>query len=247
MKACADARLLKTATIILLLVAVDGSARQHFGKISTASFIPAAALTATRSDPRKVFRCFQLDQQQRLPLVTQISTALASKKKAASAPASKKIQVKLLKYVEGTGQKGEIVMVTPAFFQNKLRPAKAAEIISDEEVQEAAAQAEALEKATTEQAKALKSRIEDLSLVIRRKAGPDGQLFGGVGPKVIIDALKEELQDDFLQQKGVKIIALTSADAAVKGDIKHIGEFRVRLSLTRDVAAELALVVKEEN
>ena len=60
---------------------------------------------------------------------------LLSKKKAAVGPTkAKKIQVKMLKDVPGTGQKGDVVLVTPAFLQNKLIPTHSAELITDEEV-----------------------------------------------------------------------------------------------------------------
>ena len=169
-----------------------------------------------------------------------------SKKKAA--PASvKKIQVKMLKYVEGTGHVGEIVMVTPAFFQNKLRPSSSAVMITDEEVTRAKLETAALEKETRVKAEALKERITDLSISIRRKAGPDGHLFGGIGPKCIMEELEKTINDDFLKQKSVKIMSVTNeVGSALDGDIKHTGVYKASLSLTKDISGLFDITVEAE-
>lgn len=185
------------------------------------------------------------------------SSTLQSKKKGRGGtqggpPASKKVQVKLLKQVAGTGQKGDVVLVTPAFFQNKLRPTKSAEIISDDDVEKERAEAAALEKDKMETAEKLKEQIESLELVLSRKAGPDGQLFGGVGAKVIMEELKKKVVDkhdnEFLEGKGVKIQALMDVDGKkMRGDIKHTGEFKSTISLTREVSAKFKVVIHPQD
>jgi large subunit ribosomal protein L9 len=153
----------------------------------------------------------------------------------------------MLKYVEGTGHVGEIVMVTPAFFQNKLRPSAAAVMITDEEVAKAKLEAEALEKETRVKAEALKERIADLSIVIRRKSGPDGHLFGGIGPKCLMEELHKSINDDFLNQKSVKILSITNVDGSeLDGDIKHTGVYKASLSLTKDISGLFGIAVEAE-
>jgi large subunit ribosomal protein L9 len=177
----------------------------------------------------------------------QEATILQLSKKKTVPAAVKKIQVKMLKYVEGTGHVGEIVMVTPAFFQNKLRPSASAIMITDEEVMKEKSEAEALEKETRAKAEALKERIVDLSLLLKRKAGPDGHLFGGIGPKCIMEELEKSTNDDFLKQKGVKIISITNEDGSnVNGDIKHTGVFKASLSLTKDISGSFGIIVEAE-
>ena len=83
---------------------------------------------------------------------------------AAGGAATKKVQVKLLKHVAGTGQAGEVVMVTPAFFNNKLRPTKSAKIISDEDVESERAEAEALAESTKATATELQEKISEMIL-----------------------------------------------------------------------------------
>ena len=176
-------------------------------------------------------------------------TSLAAKKKATAAPAtSKKIQVKLLKHVAGTGQAGEVVMVTPPFFNNKLRPTKSATLISDEQVELEKAKEALAEKERQTKAAAIKEQVEGAPLIIARKAGPDGQLFGGIGPKIIVDELKAITgEDEFLESKPVKITALMDDNGKkMRGDIKHTGSFAANLSLMKDVVAKVTIEVHAE-
>ena len=174
-------------------------------------------------------------------------TGLFAKKKAPQASA-KKIQVKMLKHVAGTGQAGQVVMVTPAFFNNKLRPSKSAEVISDEQAaaEEAANKAEA--KKQLEQAIALKEKISETTLRISRKAGPDGHLFGGIGAKVVMQELKNQVAEEYLNSKSVKVAAITDEEGKkMRGDIKHTGTFGATIALSTDISAKLAIIVEEES
>jgi ribosomal protein L9 len=90
----------------------------------------------------------------------------------------------------------------------------------------------------------LKERLDDLTLVLKRKAGPDGQLFGGVGAKMIVEELTKMLGDEFLNNKGVKIVSIVNLDGeAIKGDIKHTGQFGASMSLTKEISASYTIVV----
>lgn len=175
--------------------------------------------------------------------------SLSAKKKSSAPPASKKIQVKLLKHVAGTGQAGEVVMVTPPFFNNKLRPTKSAELITDEQVELEKAEAALAEEERQSRAASLKEQIEGAPLLLTRKAGPDGQLFGGIGAKNIIDELKSSTgADDFLGRKDVKITALVDGDGKkMRGDIKHTGLFKASLSLTQAITATVTIQVDPES
>lgn len=153
----------------------------------------------------------------------------------------------MLKYVEGTGHVGEIVMVTPAFFQNKLRPTASAVIISDEEVMKAKAEQAAQEQETRAKAESLKEQLTGLSISILRKAGPEGHLFGGIGPKCIMEELGNRIQDDFLKNKNVKILSIADDNGDIlRGDVKHTGTYHVSMSLTNDISASFDMIVAPE-
>jgi len=186
---------------------------------------------------------------------TSTSTQLFAKKKKTAPAATKKIQVKMLKHVAGTGQQGQVVMVTPAFFNNKLRPQQAAKVISDEEVAEE--QSEKQKKDQEEKAKAneLKDKLDELELTLVRKAGPEGHLFGGVGPKLIMSELHSEIADDFLKHKWVKVADVLNAEDGKKikhGDIKEIGEYQARINLLSSadggstISAKIGIKVQAE-
>ena len=180
--------------------------------------------------------------------VNNSNTALSAKKKTAAPAASKKIQVKLLKHVAGTGQAGDVVLVTPPFFNNKLRPTKSATLISDEQVKMEKDEAALAEKERQTKAAAIKEQVEGSALVVTRKAGPDGQLFGGIGAKIIMEELKASTgESDFLDSKPVKITQLMDDNGKkMRGDIKHTGSFTANLSLMKDVVAKVAIEVKAE-
>jgi ribosomal protein L9 len=159
--------------------------------------------------------------------------------------------VKLLQNVPGTGQAGEVILVTPAFFNNKLLPTHLAKIISDEQVEQERQAKNAKEQADDARAVQLKAQIEALpALVLRRKVGPNGQLFGGVGPKMIMDLLSSAIPDEFwTQQKGVKITAMMDAvdgQKKIVGDIKTVGTYRANIALTKAHSATLSFVIAAE-
>jgi large subunit ribosomal protein L9 len=180
------------------------------------------------------------------------STALPAKKKVGGSSVSQggKLQVKLLKHVAGMGQAGEVVLVTPAFFNNKLRPTQSARIISDEEVAKEQSEAEQHEKEAIATAQTFQEKIEGLALTLTKKAGPDGQLFGGINIKMVVAELQEALGDEkeYLGQKHVKISEIASDDGKkVDGDIKHTGQFAAKISLRKDISAKFDIVVKSEH
>lgn len=177
----------------------------------------------------------------------QSSSQLQAKKKKAAPAAAKKVQVKLLKHVPGSGQAGEVILVTPAFFNNKLRPNQSAEIISNEEVADAAAKKEAKEKEEKAKATELREILNDVTLQLKRKAGPDGQLFGGIGPKIIMSELQSEVTDVYLNEKWVKVAeVLDENEKKIRGDIKHTGEFRAKIALLSGISAKIGITVEAE-
>lgn len=173
----------------------------------------------------------------------------------------KQVQVKLLKHVAGTGQAGDVVLVNPSFFNNKLRPQRAATIISNHEVEQQVASAEEQAERIEQQAQAWQEVLQggstndddgaddDPSGYILRltnnKTGPDGhKLFGGIGIKklwqeLLADAKKrwkddKELDVDFLESsKQVKIVDVVddASGETLTGDIKTTGTFRMKVLL----------------
>lgn len=185
-------------------------------------------------------------------------THLFSKKKTAStssASASSKVQVRLLQHIAGTGQAGEVILVTPAFYNNKLRPQHLAEPISDDEVKAMKAKQSAQQQATLEAANRLQEQLshdgdggDNFVLTFSdNKTGPDGKkLFGGISSNKVLQHLQEMVGDPYLTQKQVKVLEITSTETGEKlrGDIKETGAYVVKLQLTKDIPVEIQVEVE---
>ena len=93
----------------------------------------------------------------------------------------------------------------------------------------------------------MQEKLGETTLVLSRKAGPDGQLFGGIGPKIVMAQLQDEIGDDYLGEKWVKVSEmLDEKGKKIRGDIKHTGDFGARISLKKDVSAKIKILVKAE-
>jgi ribosomal protein L9 len=233
-------------TVLLLYTSYDA-------KFSYSFVYPSITKRVTTTG-NSVDRCF-LDNgrsRDRIILGTKTKKSGSGGGSTTSQSTSKKVQVKLLKYVAGTGHAGQVIQVAPAFYNNKLRPTKSAIIISDEEVKQEQADAILAEKKRQEIASELKELFDSTSLVFRRKSGLDGHLFGGVGPKAILESLTTSLQTnehrDFLNEKSVKIVSISNeeSDDEVKGDIKRTGLYSIKVALTPDVIGKVAVEVKSD-
>ena len=176
------------------------------------------------------------------------SFVLFSKKKGGgTAAGAKKVQVKLLKHVAGTGQAGDVIQVTSAFFNNKLRPTQSATLISDEQVEQERLQNEQNQQETRAKAEALQETLSETTLTIPKKTGPDGKLFGGINTKAIVAELHNVVSDDFLNKKGVKIVELLDENGKkMRGDIKTTGSYQAKIQLTKEISAKFQIAVESE-
>lgn len=172
----------------------------------------------------------------------------AKKKKDTTVGKGGKIQVKLLKHIAGTGQAGDIISVAPAFFRNKLEKSGSAIRISDEEVEQETAEKKQKDAEERASANDMKEKIESMTLNLKRKAGPEGHLFGGIGYKIILGELKNEFPKGALDAKYIKITQVKGEDGKVlKHDIKDIGEYEATISLLKGISATFKVsVVAEE-
>lgn len=175
---------------------------------------------------------------------TRPQTSLFSKKKKKKGggdggSATTKIQVKLLQHIAGTGQAGDVILVNPIFFANKLRPQKLARMITDEEVQKDNDVKQMQSDELLKQAKALKDLIDtgdddendnsgDTSssyflAFLDNQTGPDGKkLFGGIGPKKLLECLRKDCKefDAYSKQytKQVSILGVEEQEVVVPDD-----------------------------
>ena len=102
-------------------------------------------------------------------------------------------QAVLLEDVEKLGRRGDPIDVAPGYLRNYLIPRKLAMPATPGALEEAQRRRDAAEKAERERAAReveAASLLSKTVLTIHQRAGEDGKLFGSVGPKEIVDAIR---------------------------------------------------------
>jgi large subunit ribosomal protein L9 len=148
------------------------------------------------------------------------------------------VQVILKKDVKGTGKAGEIVKVSDGFARNMLIPRGMAVEATDANVKILRKQREIEARknaASREDAETLVKELKDKKIVIKRKAGEGGKLFGSVTTMDISGALKEQL-DIELDKKKIDLAQ----------PIKALGTFSAELRLYQDIKCRLKIEIVEE-
>ena len=147
------------------------------------------------------------------------------------------MEVILTSDINGLGYKNDTVTVKPGYGRNYLIPQGFAIIANDsnrkmidENIRQAAHKAEKLKKDAEEVA----SKIGDLTLTIKTKAGESGKIFGAVTTVQIAEGLKEKGFD--IDRKKI----------AISGDIKELGEYKAVIDLHKEVKKEISLSVEAE-
>jgi large subunit ribosomal protein L9 len=147
-------------------------------------------------------------------------------------------QAILLADVEALGERGQAVEVAPGYLRNYLIPRKLAQPATPGALEEAQRRNEAIERAEklriereTEAAGLLSKTV----LTIHQRAGEDGKLFGSVGAKEIVDALREA-RDLRIEKKRVKL----------EQPLRELGTFMVEIELADGTTAAVKTIISEE-
>ena len=147
------------------------------------------------------------------------------------------MNVILLENVENLGSIGDLVKVKPGYGRNYLLPQGKAALATPENMKEIEARRAELEKAAAEELAAAKKRagaIEGMELVIQANAGPEGKLFGSVGPIDIADAFEQ-----------VQVEVERSEIRMPEGPIQELGEFTVGVHLHPEIDVDITVRVVE--
>ncbi|MFJ5766904.1 50S ribosomal protein L9 [Lysinibacillus sp. NPDC093210] len=148
------------------------------------------------------------------------------------------MKVVFLKDVKGKGKKGEVKNVADGYAQNFLikngYAAEAnAQAMSQLEGQKKLEQKNAA--AELAEAKALKDKLEALTVELKAKSGDGGRLFGSVSTKQIAEALQKV--------HGIKI---DKRKMTLPDGIRALGFTNVPVKLHHEVSATLKVQVTEE-
>jgi large subunit ribosomal protein L9 len=149
------------------------------------------------------------------------------------------MNVILLDNVENLGGIGDLVSVKAGYGRNYLLPQGKAALATRENITEFEARRADLEQAAAEDLTAAKAReelIQGMELVISANVGPEGKLFGSVGPIDIAEAFSK-----------VGVEAQRSEIRMPDGPIHEVGEFKIGVHLHTDINVEVTVnVVAEE-
>ncbi len=144
----------------------------------------------------------------------------------------------LLEDVESLGERGQAIDVSPGYLRNYLIPRKLAQPATPGALEEAVRRREAAEKAEklrTEREAQAAGLLGKTVLTIHQRAGEDGKLFGSVGAKEIVDALREA-RDLRIEKKRVRL----------EQPLREVGTFMVEIELADGTVAAVKTIISEE-
>ena len=145
------------------------------------------------------------------------------------------MKVILLQDIKGVGKKDEIINASDGYARNFLFPKKMA-IPADEwnmaRLQSKKDSQEYKKELERKDAKQVKSKIENIVLEIKVKAGENGKIFGGVTSKEISEELKNKYD-----------IKVDKKKVMLKETIKTLGRFNIEIKLYEDITANLVLQI----
>jgi large subunit ribosomal protein L9 len=146
-------------------------------------------------------------------------------------------QAILLKDVEGLGEAGAVVDVSPGYLRNYLAPNRFAQAATEASVAAALRERERAENAAREQEERSQETAALLGktvLTIEHRAGEDGSLFGSVTAKEIADAVR--------QARGLK---LDHRKVRLDQPIRELGTHMVEVEVAPGVTAAVKTMVVE--
>jgi large subunit ribosomal protein L9 len=148
------------------------------------------------------------------------------------------MKVILTEDLRGTGKKGEAVEVRDGYGRNYLVPKGLALLATESNIKRFENIIKSMQDKkgrTIKTATDIKEKLEDLSLVIKKRTGAEGKLFGSVTHKDVTDAIKAAMGLD-IDKKGVKI----------SEPIKSTGAYTLEIHLEQNVNATVKIEVEKK-
>jgi len=146
------------------------------------------------------------------------------------------MKVILLQDVKGVGKKDQMIEAADGYARNFLFPKKLAVEATKANIASLESKKKSAEQTRVkdlEDARALKTALEEKTITIAQKTGEGGRLFGSVTNKEVAQALKDQEGIDIDRKK------ITIPEA-----IKKVGEYTADIKLHTDVSASLKLEIK---
>lgn len=146
------------------------------------------------------------------------------------------MKIILLEDVPNLGALGDIVRVKPGYARNYLFPQGKSERVTPEAQARFDARRAELEKRQAEavkQLKALREKINGMTLQVAARAGPDGKLYGSVTAAMIASALNKTGDADIRRGQ----VSLP------EGALRTVGEHAANIALGKDIDAAITVAV----
>ncbi|HZA58174.1 MAG TPA: 50S ribosomal protein L9 [Solirubrobacterales bacterium] len=143
----------------------------------------------------------------------------------------------LLAEVEGLGEAGDAVDVSPGYLRNYLIPRKLAQPATKgalEDARKRLERAEEDERRAAERADETAALLSKTVLTISHRAGEDGKLFGSVTSKEIVEAIQAA--------RGLKV---DRKKIRLEEPIRETGSFMVEIEVGGGVTAKVKTIVAE--
>jgi len=137
--------------------------------------------------------------------------------------------------VRGIGRRGETVTVKPGYARNYLFPQGLAYEATEANLRKLGEEKKKYDErmlGETKVAQEVARQMDGLTIVLTKKAGEEGVLYGSVTASEIADALA---------QRGIEV---DRRRVEVAEPIKRLGEHKIHVRLHRDVVAELTIAVQ---
>ncbi|WPD24194.1 MAG: 50S ribosomal protein L9 [Candidatus Electrothrix aestuarii] len=147
------------------------------------------------------------------------------------------MEVILKKTIDTLGREGEVVNVKPGYARNYLIPQNLASTVNKASLARLQREQEAIEKRHAEEkknAEKLAAQLENMTVIITRKVGREGRLFGSVTTGDIAAQLAEQGVD--LDKRAIML-----ADA-----IKATGETKITVKVGYQMTTEITVQVAPE-
>ena len=147
-------------------------------------------------------------------------------------------QAILLADVEGLGENGTAVDVSPGYLRNYLQPRGLAQPATPGALEEAIRRKEAAEKAEREALARAAESAQLLSrtvLTIQHRAGEDGKLYGSVTTKEIAEAIRDA--------RGIKV---DRRKIRLDVPIHQVGTYMIDVEVAGGATASVKTIVAEE-
>ena len=148
------------------------------------------------------------------------------------------MKVILLEDIKGVGKKDEVINSSDGYARNYLFPKKLAVEASRENMAKLQAKQESRQfrkDQEKEEAMKIASKLKEIIVTIKVKAGENGKIFGGVTAKEIAENLNKEYK-----------IVVDKKKIMLKETIKTLGVYPVEIKLYEGVIGNVKVIIVEE-